>query len=145
MAATLGRIGEFDKTREEWPQYVERLGHFFVITTAEKKCAVFLTVIGPATYRLLHNLLSPEKLGDKMYDQLVSTLTKHFNPTPSERYKFNKRDRHPVSTYVSELRSIAEYCNYGSSLEAMLRDHLICRINDDRIKQCLLAESTRRA
>ena len=98
MAATLGRIGEFDKTREEWPQYVERLGHFFVandITTVEKKRAVFLAVIGPATYRLLHNLLSPEKLGDKTYDQLVSTLTKHFNPTPSEtvmRYKFNKRD-----------------------------------------------------
>ena len=72
------------------------MGHFFVtndITTAEKKCAVFLAVIGPATYRLLHNLLSLEKPGDKMYNQLVLTLTKHFNPTPSEtimRYKFNK-------------------------------------------------------
>ena len=46
MAATLGRI-EFDGTKDDWPQYVERLEHFFVtngIDTAEKKRAVFLSV-----------------------------------------------------------------------------------------------------
>ena len=67
-AATLGKIDEFDSSKEEWPQYVERLGHFFTandIKTAEKKRAVFLAVIGPVTYRLLHNLISPAKPGDK--------------------------------------------------------------------------------
>ena len=29
MAAILGKIEEFDRSKEEWPQYVERLGHFF--------------------------------------------------------------------------------------------------------------------
>ena len=27
---TLGRVDEFDGNKEEWPQYVERLEHFFV-------------------------------------------------------------------------------------------------------------------
>ena len=28
-SVTLGRIEEFDSSREEWPQYAERLEHFF--------------------------------------------------------------------------------------------------------------------
>ena len=49
-SATLGRVDEFDADKEEWTQYVERLEHFFVansITTAEKKRAILLSVIGP--------------------------------------------------------------------------------------------------
>ena len=29
MAAVFGKVGEFDDAKEEWPQYVERSGHFF--------------------------------------------------------------------------------------------------------------------
>jgi len=45
MAATFGRVEEFDSKKEEWSQYMERLQHFFVandIVDAEKKRAVFL-------------------------------------------------------------------------------------------------------
>ena len=149
MAAILGKIEEFDRSKEEWPQYVERLGHFFAandIESAEKKRSVFLAVVGPTTYRLLHNLLAPAKPGDSSYEELVAKLTKHFNPTPSEavqRFKFNTRVRKPgesVSTYISELRSLAEHCNYGSSLESMLRDRLMCGIQDEGIQKRLMAE-----
>ena len=101
------------------------------ITEGEKKRAIFLSVIGPSTYRLLKNLVSPAKPGEKSYADLVETLTTHYNPAPSEtiqRFKFHTRVRktgETVATYVSELRSIAEYCNFGSSLEEMLRDRLV--------------------
>lgn len=48
------------------------------------------------------------------------------------RYRFNKQEKKPresVSTYVAELRSVAEYCNYGLSQDATLKDHIVCRIN----------------
>ena len=67
---TLGRFEEFDGRKDDWPQYVERLEHFFVangITTPEKKRAVFLSVVGEATYKMLHNLVSLDKPGDKAY------------------------------------------------------------------------------
>ena len=38
-----------------------------------------------------------------------------------------------MATFLSELRSIAEYCNFGDTLETMLRDRLISGINDDHI------------
>ena len=72
MAAigTLGRVDEFDGTRDDWLQYVERLEHFFSangVDDADKKRSVLRTVIGAATYKTLRNILSPEKPGEKPY------------------------------------------------------------------------------
>ena len=42
-------------------------------------------------------------------------------------------------TYVAEVRSLAEFCNFGQTLlEAMLRDRIVCGINDDAIQRRLL-------
>lgn len=149
MSSLLGRIDEYDGTKEEWPQYVERVDHFFAangITDADKKKSAFLAVIGPATYTLVRNLVSPAKPGEKSYDELVKALKDHFHPTPSEtvqRSRFHSRIRKPgetVATFVSELRSLAEFCNFGTSLEDMIRDRLVCGINNGKIQQKLLAE-----
>ena len=150
MAAVFGKIEEFDSEKEDWPNYVERLSHFFTansITTDEQKLAVFLSVIGPATYKLLRNLVAPKKPGEKSFDDLVQLLTNHYNPTPSEivqRFKFHGRFRkqgESVATYVAELRSLAEFCNFGTTLEDMLRDQLVWGIKNDAIQQRLLAET----
>ena len=85
--ATLGKVDEFDASKEEWPQYEERLTHFFQandIDYAEKKRAVLLSVVGPATYKLLRSLLAPAKPGEKNYGELVATLLAHYSPPPSE-------------------------------------------------------------
>ena len=42
--------------------------------------------------------------------------------------------------YVAELRKLAPDCNYGDNLQQMLRDRLICGINDERIQRRFLAE-----
>ena len=70
MTAAFGRIGEFEPEKEDWTSYVERLGHFFHangVDDDDKKQSVFLSVIGPAAYKLLRSLLSPEKPGDKSF------------------------------------------------------------------------------
>ena len=60
-----------------------------------------------------------------------------------EHFNFNTRFRKQgksIATYVWELRSIAKNCNYEITLETMLRDRIVCGVND-RIIQCrLLAE-----
>lgn len=151
MSTLLGKIDEFDGAKEEWPQYSERVDHFFAangITDDSKKRSAFLAMIGPATYALLRNLVSPDKPGDKSYEELVSLLKDHYNPTPSEtvqRSRFHSRVRKPgetVATFVSELRSLAKFCNFGATLDDMLRDRIVCGINNGKIQQRLLAEKT---
>ena len=41
---------------------------------------------------------------------------------------------------MSELRSLAEHCNYGPTLDQMLRDRPVCGIKDDNIQHRLLSE-----
>ena len=85
--ATLGKIGEYCEALEEWPHYVEHLEFFLItnkVTEDEMKHATLLSVIRPRTFKLLQNLLTPEKPGDKLYDDLVKVLTDHFSVKPSE-------------------------------------------------------------
>ena len=135
MMVAFGKVNAFNLSQEEWPLYVERLEDVFVansITDGAKKQAVFLSVIGGSNYKLLSSLVAPAKPGEKEYSALVNKLTEHFTPTPSEivkRYKFHTRFRKSgefVTAFVSELRSIAKFCNFGDTLETMLRDCINC-------------------
>ena len=104
-------------------------------------------MVGPSTYKLLCNLITPQKPGELSYDELVQSVRKNHNPTPSEivqRFKFNSRVRQPgesVATFLAELRALAKFCNYGDTLDSMLRDRMVCGINDLQIQKRLLAES----
>lgn len=149
MAALFGKLEKFDKSKEDWTQYVERMDFFFAangIEDAGKKKSVFLAAVGPSTYSLLRNLVSPDRPGDKMFAELVAVLKEHFNPTPSEtvqRSKFHTRVRKQdelVAEFFAQLRSLAEFCNFGASLNDMIRDRIVCEINSSKIQQRLLAE-----
>ena len=66
MVAVFGEVGKFDAAKEEWPQYVEGLGHFFEANGIEdegKKRSIFRTVVGPTVFKLIRNLVSPAKPG----------------------------------------------------------------------------------
>ena len=92
-------------------------------------------------------MITLAKPDTKSYADLVKVLTEHFQPTPSEtvqRFKFHGRTRQPgesVAAYVAELRAIAEHCNFGASLQIMLRDQIVCGINDKVVQRRLLSES----
>ena len=83
---------------------------------------------------------------EKPYTELVETLNKHFSPKPSEivgRFHFRshyRRQGESVTTFVAELRSLAKHCNFGTTLEAMLRDQIVCGINNETAQKRLLAE-----
>ena len=106
-----------------------------------------LSVIGPKAYKLLGSLIAPAKPGEKTYEELVKVMTQHHNPPPSEivqRYKFHTRQRQPgetIAKYVSELRSLAQTCQFGTTLETMIRDRLVCGVNNDHIQRRLLSET----
>ena len=72
--ATFGKISEYCANTKEWTQYVERLELFLIankVTEDKMKRATLLSVISPRTFKLLRNLSTPEKLGDKPYADLV--------------------------------------------------------------------------
>ena len=131
----------FDVTKDSWMSYIERLQFYFKangITDGDVQKAIFITVISARTYELLKSLLqsqSPQE-DDVTLKTMTDKLGEHFSPRPSpitQRYKFHTRVRKPdetVATYVAELRAIGEYCAFGDSLNAMIRDRLVRGINN---------------
>ena len=109
---SIGAIEHF--SGKDWELYAERLQEFLlandlgeiklkddnsnatvVKARAEKRRAVLLSVIGPATYSLLRNLVSPAKPSEKTFEDLVTALKDHYAPTPSvpvQRFKFPSQD-----------------------------------------------------
>ena len=77
---------------------------------------------------------------------IYETLENHFSPKLSvivERFKFHSRSRlegEKVAEFVAGLRRLSEHCQFGATLEDMLRDRLVCGISDDRIQRRLLAK-----
>lgn len=147
--ALFGNMGEFDPKQEQWTQYSERLSHFYTANgikddEASRKKAILLTVIGPTAYRLMRNLIAPSTVEETSYQDLLEAMKKHYDPQPSEivqRFKFNTCSRHrTVSTFVAELRSLAEFCNFGTKRDNMLRDRLVCGINNEATQRRLLSE-----
>ena len=136
--ATYRKVEEY-KEDEEWVEYVERLTHYFTANEIEdegKQRSILLSVCGAKTYKFIRNLVAAEKPDSKSFKELAEIV---------QRFKFNSRFRkegESISTYVAELRQLTEHCNFGTALEDMLRDRLVCGINEDRIQRRLLSETT---
>lgn len=141
---THGQLKEFDALIESWSSYAERLRHYFTANDIadRKKKSILLTLIGPTTYTLTKNLCQPSTIDEKSYKDLVKLLQDHYCPKRSEivqRYKFNTRNRRPgesIATYLAELRALEEHCKY-EDLHVMLRDRLVCGVNDFNIQRRL--------
>ena len=150
MAASRhGSFGEFDSGSEDWASYTERLQQHYAANEIEavgKQRAILLSCCGPQTYQLIKNLLAPEKPTDKTYAEIVQLVKDHLDPKPSlivQRYIFHSRSRKEselVAAFVAELRRLSEHCGFGDVLQDMLRDRLVCGINDGHIQRRLLAE-----
>ena len=135
--------------RLNWTQYIERMEYYFLangITSADKQRAVVISTMGAKAYKTLRNLITPHNASDKSFKQLIEVMMKHFCPPPSEiaqRFKFNTRARklgEPVANYIVELWAPSHYCNFGDSIELMLRDRIVCGINDTQTQNRPLAE-----
>ena len=146
---SIWKYQNFKKKREDGTQYIERMDYFLqanAITAADRKWAIFLTTIGPGAYKTLRNLITSAKIGDLSCNELFGSMQLYYSPRPSEIiqcFKFNSRFCHSgksVSAYKAELRSLAEFWNFEGTLEVMLKDRLVCGINDEQIQRRLFSE-----
>ena len=71
--ATHGTIAAFSSLQETWTVYAEHLEQYFAaskIENADQQRVILLSVCGPATYRLIQNLVSPKKPTGFKIDEL---------------------------------------------------------------------------
>jgi len=148
MAMSIGKIEPFDDSCENWVTYVERVEQYFITNDVDtdKRVPALLSLIGSKTYGLLRSLTAPEKPSTKTFDDIVEILKRHLSPKPlviAERFRFHKRDQRDgesISAFIAEIRKLSEHCEFGSSLDATLRDRLVCGLRNEAIQKRLLTE-----
>ena len=116
------------------------------VTEEGEKRAILLSACGAITYRLIQILVAPTKPGVKAYGDIIQLVANDHNPKPSaivQRFKYNCRVKGPeesIAAYVAALCHLTKHCAYGTTLDDMLRDHIVCGINDSVIQRRLLGE-----
>ena len=90
--------------------------------------------------------MAPEDPKDKTYKELAQLVQEHHQPKSSvilKRFKFNLRCQQSgetIPSYLAELKRLSEHCEFGTNLNEMLRDRIVCGTRDNRIQRRLLAE-----
>ena len=102
-------ISQFNRDEESWENYIERLEQYFVLhgTANDKKVSALLTFMGPKTYQLLKDLLSPRKRSEKNYQQIVEVLSKHLRPCLHSRVAFRSVAAQHVNACACEVYILA--------------------------------------
>ena len=81
-----GAVATFDPTQDDWCKYVERLEHYFTandIVSVEKRRSILLYAVWASTYRLIRTLVSPAKVSEVSFADIVDLAKTHFCPKPS--------------------------------------------------------------
>eukprot|EP00731_Ephydatia_muelleri_P026848 Em0018g948a len=71
-------------------------------------------------YELIRSLVAPRKPTDDSFAELVEL-----------------KDGETVGQFVAELRRLSEFCEFGPTLDGMLRDRLVCGVRDSRVQRRL--------
>ena len=95
-AAVFGKIDSFEEGKETWEHYCERLGHYFIangignIEEADlsKRQSNLLCVCGSKMYKLMSDLLAPNKPGTKPFAELVKLVQDHYIMHQNPQKKF---------------------------------------------------------
>jgi len=112
-----------------------------------RKKALFVTVLGQATFAKLRDLANPRAVTDLSLSDIVEVLTAYYRPHTieiAERFKFFKcvqEENEQLADFVANLRHLAKTCNFGQYLDTTLRDQLVYRLPDRKCQRDLLSVS----
>ena len=95
---------------------------------------------------MLKNIITPRNIKALSFKELSDALSEHCNPAPSvivERFNFYMYRQEPnqsISDFIARLKKLSQYCEFGDTIEDMLRDITVVGVADDRIRRRLLSE-----
>ncbi|GCB62988.1 hypothetical protein scyTo_0014566 [Scyliorhinus torazame] len=150
IKSTMPLFETLNLEEEDWSLYAECGRYSFHANDMEEddghKINLF-TACRALAFSIIKSLTSCSP-DTKMFNELVDLVKNHSVPKLSvilQHYPSNMAERapgEPVTELLAILRRMAEYCEFGPSLIQMLRDRLVCGINNVETQNQLLAEPT---
>lgn len=127
-----------------WPQWRKRFERFMSVSgqnckSDEEKINILVYIMGEESEEILLQFST----APTTYIQALEMFEIHFIPRRNiifERYKFNSREQRPgepVESFITNLHSLAEHCNYGALKEELIRDRIVVGMTDKKTSERL--------
>ena len=138
--------GDPTSVAQRWTKWKKGFEYFLKasgITTDCRKRALPLHIAGPDTQDLFEILTDT----GTEYQHALNKLDEHFSikkKVPFERSVFHSTTQHKsesIEQFVTRLRKLTLYCEYGDSTEEQIRDQVIATCNSTKLRRKLLTES----
>ena len=127
----------------KWKKCFEYYLQAAAITDKARQRALLLHLVGPETQKIFETF---SETGNDLKTALTK-LDNYFSPKniiPLERHKFHEARQEPeenTDAFVTRLRKLAKYCDFGVSLNDHVRDMVISKCRSTKFGKRLLAES----
>ncbi len=132
---------------ENWRRWSETMKIFLNLGMAKAKedeqCSAFLYIIGQGGSDIFETLTIPSGQENKI-EALFEVFKVYCTPKKNltiERHKFNTRFQgkdETVDEYITDLKTIAKRCNFGTLTDELVRDRIVCGTNSESVKVRLL-------
>ncbi|XP_037279525.2 uncharacterized protein LOC119172499 isoform X1 [Rhipicephalus microplus] len=143
------QLPDYDETKDKWKPYLVRAEAYFEansVTDPAKKRALLVSALSSKTVEVLAGRVAPRAPNELTYKEVVQSLNEYYDPKKheiTESYKFFNRSQLPgesVSAFLVAIRRIADNCNFGTSLDRMLRDRIVCGVRSVALRKQMLAK-----
>lgn len=136
---------------ENWKRFKQRFELYLEATDSankhnKQKTSLLLHVIGDEGVEI-YNTFTYDNADDKWSLDIVKTkFENHFTPKKNitvERFHFNncnQQEGEAVDHYVTRLRSLAANCEFENLKDSLIKDRLVCGIQDLAARERLLRE-----
>ncbi len=109
------------------------------------QCAIFLHTIGEEALEVYDTFTFTETEQDKI-EPLIQKFEGYCTPrknTTYERYVFNTciQNGRTLDAFLLDLRSKAKTCEFGTLQDSLIKDRIVCEIDDKSIRERLLRDS----
>jgi hypothetical protein len=128
----------------DWAYFSRLFENYLKIigATDEQKLPLLLNSLGHDGLSIFDGLPDPKST----YAEATAQLDKHFLKRTSlllrrkRFYEARQLPNEPITDFACRLRRLAKECDFGTQLQAMLRDILVIGVRDDVLGERLLAE-----
>ena len=142
--------GNLSENWRRWKQRFELYRDASGISGKEEKtqAATLLHVVGAEALEVYNNF-TWDNDGDNMkVEQIMAKFEAYCNPRKNvtwERHVFNNRNQlpgEPIDHFVTDLRTKAKTCEFGTLTDSLIRDRIVEGVLDDGIRSRLLRETS---
>ncbi|XP_050503520.1 uncharacterized protein LOC126882590 [Diabrotica virgifera virgifera] len=132
-----------------WPQWRKRFQRFMSVSGQDQKpekdkIDILMYIMGDEAEEIV---LQFPKI-PATYSEMLQSFENHFIPRRNvifERFKFNSRIQQPgeaIEHFITSLHSLAEYCDYSTLKEELIRDRIVVGMSDTKTSERLQLQGT---